>query len=132
MTTTTVPIEIVCPDWCERDPGTHAAELGGWEGTCIHQGLLAVVEDPSANGYDWDPSRPEHVYKGDPIEVGVGVITSPDGHVMSTPSLALNEGLHSIEQIEALIPWLQRAVDLAKGSTLPASVIEGGWWATQS
>lgn len=113
-TTADATLTITCPDWCDYDAQTHANDLHEWEGHCIHNGVVAVVEDTSGRGVEWSPWKPERVLVSSPIDVGLTITTNPDGRPVATPGIRLAGDVHPIGQIEALVVELQRAIALAQ------------------
>ncbi len=97
MTTTTVPITIVCPDWCIVPAEVHAADLWNTGGCCDHRSAERSIKDPT--GYQEPLSEPR-LYQD--VRVQLTALTTPDGRPQASPVLYINDCEHSLEQAEAV------------------------------
>ena len=107
----TVPITIVCPDWCTVSPEQHAAELWAASGKCFHHAADIEGADPTAHR----APRAEPRYYS-PICLSLSTTTMPDGREAESPTFRIDEQEHSLEQMLALAEAIQRAVDLYRST----------------
>lgn len=129
MTTTTVPIEITCPDWCDRPATEHAEQLWDWDGTCIHYSADAIVRD--TEGFHGALEQPQF---HPPIELYMTAQTNPEGREVCPPVLHLGGIEMSVSQALALADEIRRQVELYRfdwrcgmstmptGTTVPLTV----------
>ncbi len=114
MTTTTVPITITCPDWCELTAERHAADLWDNGGECFHHMPALVVEDPTGIGA---PLEAPQICP--PVELRLVTTATPDGREVQPPivyidkaggPMAIRAGEHSVDQALALADALRDMV----------------------
>ena len=97
MTTTTVPITIVCPDWCVVPAEVHAADLWNLGGCCDHRSADRSIKDPT--GYQEPLGEPK---PWEDVRVQLAHLTTPDGRPQAPAILFIGDREHSIEQYEAI------------------------------
>jgi hypothetical protein len=106
MTTTTVPIAIVCPEWSEVDPEEHAANLWEMGGNVIHRSGGVWVDDPT--GYCEALEAPRMHER---IVVEVTAMTRPDRRATTSPVVYIDDKEHSLEQAVLLSDVLASMVE---------------------
>lgn len=102
MTTTTVALDLTCPDWCTVPAEEHASELWDLGGTCIHWAPWAVVPDPTGHQVPLEAPRLHQ-----PVEIGLSTCTRPDGIEAESPVVRLNGAELSIAQAVTVAERLQ-------------------------
>ena len=105
MSTATVPIQITCPDWCERTADEHVADLWNMDGTCIHHSADRQVVD--TEGYQEALTAPRF---HDPVELFITAQTRPDGVETASPTFHLNGDEMSVQQALALSEAIREVV----------------------
>lgn len=106
MTTTSVAIDIVCPDWCQVPMEDHVVDLWDLEGNCAHQ-MGTLVEDTTGHrGALQEPRMHE------PIAITLGTLARhSDGREVESPSIYINGGSEcSLQQALDLAERLKRLV----------------------
>lgn len=106
MTTTTVVLDLACPDWCTISADEHAAVLWDLGGTCIHWAPWAVVLDPAGHRAPLEAPQPH-----EPVEIGLSTCTRPDGIEAESPIVRVNGAELSIAQALALADTLRSVVE---------------------
>jgi hypothetical protein len=98
VSTATVPIKIVCPDWCTVSPEDHARNLWDMGGDCIHRSMTVGVEDPT--GYREALAEPRF---HDRIELSLSTSANPETNRETASAVVyLGDRDHSIAQALAL------------------------------
>lgn len=105
MSVTTVPLEIVCPDWCDISPALHAADLWDMGGNCIH--LSRDVEVPDPTGY-CEPLEDPRFHET--VRIFLTSSARPEGRESASPILHIDGREHSIAQALALAEALTAMV----------------------
>ena len=105
MSTATVSLAIVCPDWCVIPASEHADDLWDMGGNCIHRAVITTVDD--AAGYCEPLEEPRY---HSPLDVTFTSMTSPEGRETASAVLSLNGHETSIEQAEAFARAILAAV----------------------
>ena len=94
--TASVPVQIVCPTWCEVSSAAHAARLWENEGRCLHRRTVSVA-DPVRKRI-WEQP---HGLCG-PIELVLQVTTNPAGREVESADVLINGDESNIDQLLAL------------------------------
>jgi hypothetical protein len=105
MSTTTVALDLTCPDWCTVPAEEHASELWDLGGTCIHWSDRTNVADPTGHRSPLQAPQPH-----EPLEVSLTTCTSPDGREVESPMMHLDGNELSIAQAVAVAERLQSLV----------------------
>jgi hypothetical protein len=105
MTTTTVPIQITCPDWCTINADEHVRDLWNSGGNCFHHADDVLVED--TGGYQVALEETRHY---PPVSLGLTVTTNPEGRETASPVFRVDEQEHSLEQALAIAEAIHRMV----------------------
>lgn len=117
MTTTTVPIQITCPDWCSISPEEHAAELWNCGGVCDHRSTPRVTDDTA--GSLSEPCAERRFNSA--LEVLMIASTAPDGRPQSTPTLEIDGGDATFQQgVEFAVSIWQQVLAYYADADMPA------------
>lgn len=107
MSTATVPLEIVCPEWCKVSPADHASELWDLGGHCIHTAEDVVVKDPV--GYREALQEPRFE---DPVCLTLSTMARPgDNRECASPVVYINGVEHTVGQALAVSEAIVALVD---------------------
>lgn len=97
MSAATVPLEIVCPEWCSIAPEEHARELWNYAGNCLHLTSDVLVEDPTGHQAPLEEPRFEP-----PVRIVLYSHTRPDNTESASPTVHIGDDVYTVGQALAL------------------------------